>query len=153
MSESKEKSELPPDAPTHMVGDVLDFNQRFESIGEVMAVLILGALLSAGYYSVEGAVLALALFFVIRPLSVFVATLGAGLSKRRRRLLAWFGIRGVGSLYYLAFATERGLAPAVVDRLVPLVLTVIALSIVVHGVSATPLMARHERRARRKAAG
>jgi len=150
LSESKEKADLPPESPTHMVGDVLDFNQRFESIGEVAAVLILGALLSAGYYSLEGAALALILFVVVRPLSVLVATLGAGLSTRHTRLLAWFGIRGVGSLYYLAFATERGLASPIVERLVPLVLTVVALSIVVHGISATPLMASHERRTKRK---
>jgi NhaP-type Na+/H+ or K+/H+ antiporter len=150
LAESKEKADLPPESPTHMVGDVLDFNQRFESIGEAAAVLILGALLSAGLYSFEGVVLAVVLFVVIRPLSVLAATVGADLSKRHIRLLAWFGIRGVGSLYYLAFATERGLAPAVVERLVPLVLTVVALSIVVHGVSATPLMASHERRTKRK---
>ncbi len=150
LSESKEKADLPPESPTHLVGDVLDFNQRFESIGEVTAVLILGALLSAGYYSLEGVVLAVVLFLVIRPLSVLAATAGAGLSSRRIRLLSWFGIRGVGSLYYLAFATERGLATPTVERLVPLVLTVVALSIVVHGISATPLMARHERRARRE---
>ena len=152
LSESKEKSELPPEAPTHMVGDVLDFNQRFESIGEVAAVLVLGALLSAGYYSVEGALLAGALFLIIRPLSVLLATVGSDTSRRHKRLLAWFGIRGVGSLYYLAFATTRGLASPEVDRLVPLVLTVIALSIVVHGISATPLMRSHERRAQRNRA-
>ena len=153
LSESKEKSELPPESPTHMVGDVLDFNQRFESIGEVIAVLILGALLSAGYYSLEGAVLAVVLFVVIRPVSVLIGTAGAGLTRRHRRLVAWFGIRGVGSLYYLTFAIDRGISPALTERLVPLVLTVIALSIVVHGISATPLMASHERRMQRRKKG
>ena len=152
LSESKGKADLPPDSPTHMVGDVLDFNQRFESIGEVSAVLILGALLSAGHYSLEGVVLGAVLFVVVRPLSVFVATLGSRTSTRHKRLVGWFGIRGVGSLYYLAFAIDKGLDRTLADRLIPLVLTVIAMSILVHGISATPLMDRHERRARKGAA-
>jgi NhaP-type Na+/H+ or K+/H+ antiporter len=149
LAASREKAALPREAPTHLVGDVLDFNQRFESIGEVSAVLILGALLSAGYFTWSGVGLAAALFFFVRPVSVLLATLGSRTSKRRRRLVAWFGIRGVGSLYYLMFAIDRGVPHGIVDVLVPLVVTVIASSIVVHGISATPLMKRHERRARR----
>jgi NhaP-type Na+/H+ or K+/H+ antiporter len=151
LSESKEKADLPPEAPTHMVGDVLEFNQRFESIGEVAAVLILGALLSAGYFSWQGAALAGVLFLVARPVSVFIATIGSDTSHRHKRLVAWFGIRGVGSLYYLAFAIDHGLPKPLVETLLPLVLTVIASSIVVHGISATPLMKSHERRAHRLA--
>ena len=154
LSESPEKADLPPEAPTHMVGDVLDFNQRFESIGEVTAVLIVGALLSAGHYSLEGLVLALVLFVVVRPVSVLLSTIGSRTSKRHQRLVAWFGIRGVGSLYYLVFAIEQGLSQPATDRIVALVLTVVATSIVLHGISATPLMASRERRSRkRKAAG
>ena len=149
LADSKEKAELPPESPTHMVGDVLDFNQRFESIGEVAAVLIAGALLSAGYWSVEGLALAAVLFVVVRPLSVLVSTIGSRTTKRHQRLVAWFGIRGVGTLYYLAFAIQRGLAGPLVERMTALVLTVIAASIVVHGISATPLMDRHERRSRK----
>ena len=150
LSASKEKADLPPESPTHMVGDVLDFNQRFERIGEVAAVLVLGAMLSAGWFSIEGAVLAAVLLLVVRPASVLLSTLGGGTSIRHRRLLAWFGIRGVGSLYYLAFAIDRGLPGPLTDRVVPLVLTVVALSVVVHGISATPLMRRHERRSRKQ---
>jgi NhaP-type Na+/H+ or K+/H+ antiporter len=128
---------------------VLDFNQRFESIGEVAAVLILGSLLSAGYFSWQGAVLAAVLFLVARPLSVFIATIGGDMSQRHKRLVAWFGIRGVGSLYYLAFAIDHGLPKPLVETLLPLVLTVIASSIVVHGISATPMMKSHERRGRK----
>ena len=116
-------------------------------------MLVAGALLSAGYWSVEGLALAAVLFVVVRPLSVFVSTIGSQTSKRHKRLVAWFGIRGVGSLYYLAFAIDRGLSGPLVERFVPLVLTVIAASIVVHGISATPLMDRHERRSRKARPG
>jgi NhaP-type Na+/H+ or K+/H+ antiporter len=92
--------------------------------------------------------LAAALFFAVRPLSVLLATLGSRTTARHKRLVAWFGIRGVGSLYYLVFAIDRGLPAPTRDTLLPLVLTVIASSIVLHGISATPLMRIHARRTR-----
>ena len=152
LSESQVKSDLPPESPTHLVAGVLDFNQRFESIGEVASVLVLGALLSTGRYSLEGIVLGVVLFFIIRPVSVYIGTLGGHTSRRHRRLVAWFGIRGVGSLYYLVFVIGHGLSVAIATRLIPMVLTTVALSIVVHGISATPVMRSHERRTARKAA-
>ena len=139
-------------SPTRMVGDVLDFNQRFESIGEVAAVLLLGAMLSAGHYTIEGVFVGLALFCVVRPVSVYLATVGGRASARHKRLLGWFGVRGVGTLYYLVFAIDHGLPADVSARIVPIVLTTVALSIVVHGISATPLMRRHERRSARRTA-
>jgi NhaP-type Na+/H+ or K+/H+ antiporter len=53
--------------------------------------------------------------------------------------MSWFGIRGIGSFYYLAFALEHG-AAADVMPLMPLALAVVTASVVIHGVSATPLM-------------
>jgi NhaP-type Na+/H+ or K+/H+ antiporter len=53
--------------------------------------------------------------------------------------MSWFGIRGIGSFYYLAYALEHGDA-AELAQLVPLALAVVAASVVMHGVSATPLM-------------
>jgi sodium/hydrogen antiporter len=58
-------------------------------------------------------------------------------------LLAWFGIRGLGSLYYLMFAINHGLPNEVAAAFVNVVFGVIAMSIVVHGISATPLMERY----------
>jgi NhaP-type Na+/H+ or K+/H+ antiporter len=59
--------------------------------------------------------------------------------------MAWFGIRGIGSLYYLFYAVNHGVQEALARQLVPLVLTVVAVSIFVHGISVTPLMQRYER--------
>jgi NhaP-type Na+/H+ or K+/H+ antiporter len=57
----------------------------------------------------------------------------------------WFGIRGVGSVYYLMFALGHGVGGALADRLVALVLTTVAASVLVHGISVTPLMRRYTR--------
>ncbi len=149
LSDSEGKAALPPEAPTHMVGDVLDFNQRLESIVEAVSVLIVGGLLSAGYFSLEGLMVALALLLFIRPLSVYAAMIGSKASARHKRLIGWFGIRGVGTLYYLMFAIDHDLQQGLIHRLMPIVLTVVATSIVVHGISATPMMEHYERSKRR----
>jgi len=126
---------------------LLTFNERFERIAELVAVLLLGGLLSAGYYAVEGLWLAALVILLVRPLSVVVGLAGTAPKRRQLALIGWFGIRGVGSLYYLMFAINQGAPGPLVERLLPLVLTVVAVSIVVHGISATPLMERYRRAA------
>jgi NhaP-type Na+/H+ or K+/H+ antiporter len=49
-------------------------------------------------------------------------------------------VRGAGSLYYLAYAIQRGVKGELAERLTGLALTAVAVSVVVHGVSVTPLM-------------
>jgi NhaP-type Na+/H+ or K+/H+ antiporter len=135
----------PATAPTHMVKTVLGFNERFERIGELVVVLALGASLSTVRLDHGGLWLALLLFVVIRPLSVLVGLAGARCSRRELKLMSWFGIRGIGSLYYLMYAIEAGPPTELTEKLVSLVLTVVAASIAVHGISATPLMKRKAR--------
>lgn len=130
----------PHEAPAHMLRELVGFNERLERIGEIGIVVLLGATLSSTFASREGFVLAAAVLIAIRPLSILLATRAA--SARERALVAWFGIRGVGSLYYLSWAIGRGLDEPLAQRLTGIVLTVVAVSIVVHGVSVTPLMSR-----------
>lgn len=124
---------------------LLTFNERFERIAELVAVLLLGGLLSAGHFALGGIALAVLLVAVVRPLSVVLGLAGGGVERQQLALIGWFGIRGVGSLYYLMFAINQGLQEPVVERVLPLVLTVVTVSIVIHGVSATPLMQRYRR--------
>ena len=63
---------------------------------------------------------------------------------RQRGLLGWFGIRGIGSFYYLFYALNHGLLPPLAAQSVNLVLSVVALSILLHGLSVQPLLARYE---------
>ena len=66
-------------------------------------------------------------------------------TRLQRQLVAWFGIRGIGSFYYLVFALQYPWQDDLKQRFVPLVLTVVAVSVLVHGVTATPLMERYYR--------
>jgi NhaP-type Na+/H+ or K+/H+ antiporter len=89
------------------------------------------------------------LLLVIRPVAVRIGLAHSAASHGQRWLIGWFGIRGVGSLYYLMYAVNHGLPEALADRLIALTLAVVVTSIVVHGVSVTPLMAAYERALRR----
>jgi sodium/hydrogen antiporter len=81
---------------------------------------------------------------VIRPVSVAMALFGSRISMPQRRLIGWFGIRGIGSIYYLAYAVNHGLNADLAQTLSALTLLVIAVSVVVHGISVTPLMKRYQ---------
>jgi NhaP-type Na+/H+ or K+/H+ antiporter len=139
-------------APAFMAQAVLGFNEQVERVGELTVVITLGALLWAVQWEAAQWWLVALLLLVVRPLSVRLGLAGAQVSRSQRWLIGWFGIRGVGSLYYLMYAVNHGLDPQLAARLTALTLAVMVASIVVHGVSVTPLMAAYERalQARRK---
>jgi NhaP-type Na+/H+ or K+/H+ antiporter len=141
----------PQHAPAFMASEVLAFNEQLERILEIALVVVLGALLAAIPLPGEAIWFAPLLFFVLRPASVVLGLLGTRTSDVHLGLIGWFGIRGIGSLYYLFYAIVHGLAPDVALRVGGLVLSVVAISIVVHGVSVTPVMDRYERLRRRRA--
>jgi len=125
---------------------MLSVNEQLERIVEVAIVLLVGAMISTGYWSAAGIGLAVLLFVVIRPLSVWLGVSGPGAEKQPRRLLAWFGIRGIGSVYYAVYVAGHEIPYGTAIDLLSCVFTVIAASIVVHGISATPLMDIYRRR-------
>jgi len=138
-------------AGAYMMQAVRGFNDQIERIAELIIILAVGAMLP--FVTVDRWTLALLalLFFVLRPLSVWLGLLGASVSGDQRLLIAWFGIRGIGSIYYLMFALNNGLSGAMADRMISITLLAVAASIILHGVSVTPLMAFYGRRQARKA--
>ena len=137
----------PSKAHAYITESVLGFTIELESIAEVAVMAMVGnvlATLQAPLFTWQSVALTAALFVLVRPVSVELALLGSSATPTQRRLMSWFGIRGIGSFYYLAFALEHG-APADVTPLISLTLTVITASVVIHGVSATPLMSWYRR--------
>ena len=132
-------------APAYMASAVLGFNEQLERIGEVTIVVLLGVLLSSWPLPLEALGFIALLFLVLRPLSVFVSLAASHASPGQQAMMGWFGIRGIGSLYYLFYALAHGLPRPLAERLVPLVLATVAASVVLHGLSVTPLMRRYER--------
>lgn len=142
-------------APATMMNAVQRFNSQLESFAEVAIVMAVGALIAVVPFRLEVLWFAPLLFFVIRPVSVYLGLIGTAIAAPQRRLIAWFGIRGIGSIYYLLYAIRHDIARDLAERLLSLVCAVIVASVVAHGVSVTPLMKKYEdRKARRtKAAG
>jgi NhaP-type Na+/H+ or K+/H+ antiporter len=124
-----------------MMEAVLSFNGQLERLAELVVVMVAGAMLSYTYFPDRAIWFLLLLFFVARPLSVWLGLLGATSASRDQRiLLSWFGIRGVGSIFYLMYAINHGLPAPLANELIAITLTTVAASILLHGISVTPLM-------------
>ena len=137
----------PPAVETDGVADrLLAFGHRCGRLVEVTMVLLMGFAMPWVQWRGEPLAYAALLLVVIRPLSVFLTIPGRAMPWAQRRVVAWFGIRGVGSLFYLALVTDSGLAQPLVNELVNATLPAIALSVLLHGVSATPLMGLYRKR-------
>jgi NhaP-type Na+/H+ or K+/H+ antiporter len=149
-TDQEEVATRPETAPVYMAQAVLGFNEQLERIGEVAVVVLVGALLFAHGLPGEAIWFVPLLLLGIRPLAVAAGLAGAGVPASERRLVGWFGIRGIGSLYYLMFAVGHGVGDPLAGQLTGLALSAVAVSVVVHGVSVTPLMARYERRLARR---
>ncbi len=125
---------------------VHDGAEMVEKFSELALILLLGSLVTIGGLSelgLAGWLLVPLLLVVIRPLATAIAFLGSPLSAGDRLFIGWFGIRGVGSLYYIAVALGLGILSADESRtLFWTVAACIVASIVVHGVTVTPLARR-----------
>jgi NhaP-type Na+/H+ or K+/H+ antiporter len=132
-----------------MLGDMLAFGSLVERSMEVFIVTLLGVVLPL-HWDWHALPVAAALFLLIRPASVLLMPWGALLGGHQRLLLGWFGIRGIGSLYYLFYALNHDLAPDIAVSSTNLTLSVVALSILVHGLTTQPLLAHYERTKQRK---
>lgn len=123
-----------------VVGDALAFGDIMERIFAAAIVIVLGITL-AQHWDYQGLLMAAMLFIVIRPLSVWIVSMGTGTPALRRWLLGWLGIRGIGSINYIAYAYTHGLGSGPdATRMVDIAFTVIAASVIVHGITVTPLL-------------
>jgi NhaP-type Na+/H+ or K+/H+ antiporter len=139
----------PQHAPAFMAQAVLGFNEQIERIGEVAVVITIGAMLWSVKWHQGAWWLVPLLLLVIRPGAVALGLLRSSSSGGQRWLIGWFGIRGVGSLYYLMYAINHGVPSQLADPLIALTLAVVVTSIVVHGISVTPMMAAYEKTMRK----
>ena len=127
----------------------LHFTERIEKLMEVGTILILGSLLrleALVAHSSYALLIAGLLIFLIRPVGAWISTIGSHLHPASRLLCGWFGIRGVGSIYYLTYAFGHGLKGEIGEKIAWITFTTIVISVIVHGISATPLMTWYERR-------
>jgi sodium/hydrogen antiporter len=125
----------------------LEFTEQIEKLLEVTAIVILGTILLVEpiqKYLKESLLIAGLLFFVIRPFGVWLSMLGSNLPRKTQSLMGWFGIRGLGSFYYLTYALGSGIQGETVEQIAWITFTVIVLSVIIHGITAAPLMSWYE---------
>lgn len=125
--------------PTVSEGSLI-FKEHLERLSELTLVLLLGGTLFISSWSWQAVGVALFVFCVARPISVLIGLLGTGTPWPMRGLSAWFGVRGIGSLYYLMYAIQHGLPESLALQLIQITLVVVAMSIFLHGISVKPLM-------------
>ena len=125
----------------------LRFIARLEKLTEVAAILLLGSLLRwepIVRFAAPALLIAGLLLFVIRPLGSWLSTIGAPVHPATRWLFGWFGIRGVGSLYYLTYSFGHGLNGDTGELIAWVTFITVVVSVMLHGVSSTPLMKWYE---------
>lgn len=127
----------------------LVFKEHLERLSELCLILLIGGTLFWSSWTWSAISLALFLFLIARPVSVCVGLLGTDIPWRVRAMAGWFGVRGIGSLYYLMYALQHGLPEALGLQLIQLTLIVVALSILLHGISVKPAMSHFWRYGKR----
>jgi NhaP-type Na+/H+ or K+/H+ antiporter len=140
--EASELSE-PAVAAGVLVAETISFGDTAERMLEVLLVVLVGVCLSS-HWDLRAIPIALLLMFVIRPLATHILLAGSPTTRAQRHLMGWFGIRGIGSLYYLSYGLSHGVTGPHAAELASVTITTVALSILLQGISARPILARYE---------
>lgn len=126
-----------------------DFADEAERLLMLLLLVMFGAMLAGGDLLAglrwSDWAFALAALLLVRPLTGMIALAGTRPPLLERGIIATFGIRGLGSVYYLAYGINNG-AFGSGERLWSVVALIILLSIIAHGITVTPAMRRLERR-------
>lgn len=128
-----------------LVSETLSFGDTIERLVELGVIVAVGASLVA-YWDPRALVVAGALFFVIRPVATLLCLGATPTTRHQRWLIGWFGIRGIGSLYYLSYAISHGLDRTAAREVAGLTISIVAMSVLLHGLSSQPLLSHYDRK-------
>jgi NhaP-type Na+/H+ or K+/H+ antiporter len=119
-----------------------DFTDQIERILVVIVLLLLGGSISRGLLEAltwQGALVGIGFLVFLRPLAGYIGLLGVPVKTREKWAISFFGIRGIGSIFYVSFALGKAefVNP---EEIWAIVGFTILLSIFMHGMLATPVM-------------
>ena len=125
-----------------------DFTEEIERLLMMFLLVLFGGSLAGPL--LDGltwpmAVAGLVILFVIRPLAGMIGLIGSKMKSREKAVVSLFGIRGVGSFYYLAYASSKA-EFGELDSAWTLVSFLVLASILFHGMTAGPIMLWLDRR-------
>jgi NhaP-type Na+/H+ or K+/H+ antiporter len=129
------------------------FVEQIERLLTVAVVVLLGGSIARGAFDSIGwidVLVVVLILVVVRPLAGYIGLIRGRSGPKERAVIAFFGVRGVGSLFYIAFALQEGQFPGG-EHLWAITSLVVVGSIVLHGATATPIMALLDRRRTRAA--
>ena len=127
-----------------------DYHQRLHDFAEelerllMMALLVLfgGAMADGGLLRAlnwEGVAFGLLALFVVRPLSGWIGLLGTTCPRTERAVISFYGIRGIGSVYYLSYGLQKAEFTGA-DILWSTLAFIVLVSIMLHGATVSPVM-------------
>ncbi|WP_026629156.1 cation:proton antiporter [Dyadobacter alkalitolerans] len=127
--------------------DMHQFSEQTERILVAVVLLVFGGSLVDGILQALSwpmALLAIGFLFLIRPVSGMLALSGTALHFKEKLGISFYGIRGIGSFYYLSFALQEAHFPHA-KELWSITAFIALLSVLVHGLTATKVMAHLEK--------
>ncbi|MDX5438279.1 MAG: cation:proton antiporter, partial [Pontibacter sp.] len=116
-----------------------DFVNQVERIIMVILLILFGGSLVTGildYLTWQGALLGVLFLFIIRPATAYLSMIKTYSTTKEKLAVCFFGIRGIGSFFYLSFALDKVGFPED-NELWSVVAFIVMVSIVLHGLTAT----------------
>jgi NhaP-type Na+/H+ or K+/H+ antiporter len=135
-------------------GILHSYIEQLERLLTVVVLVLLGGAIARGLLmglTWQEILVAVLFLLVVRPVAAWLSLARGRTGPWERGVLAFFGVRGIGSIYYLGYALSKGDFGGQDDALWRIVALVICMSIVLHGVSAAPVINALDRARKRKA--
>ena len=124
-----------------LMKSVTTVNEQVGQLLEVACVVLIGAMLANHNSIFDHWWIAILLFFVFRPIAVIAGLALTKIDLSRKALVGFFGIRGIGSVYYLTYAIDHGFTSQEAELVTDVTFTVIVLSLFIHTNVSSVIMA------------
>ncbi|QNF33776.1 cation:proton antiporter [Adhaeribacter swui] len=125
-----------------------DFTDQMERLFLVIVLILLGGSIATGLLNtltIPGAMVGLLFVLVLRPLFAYLTIWRQKINFREKIAISFFGIRGIGSFYYLAFAVTEATFPGE-QQLWSIAGFIVLISVLIHGIMAYPVMSYLDRK-------
>lgn len=123
-----------------------NFSEQIEHLITPMLLVIMGIFIYQGVFthlSIGEITVSLIFLLIIRPISGLAGLIGSKTTMYNRLIISIFGIRGIGSFYYLAYALNKTrYFEKYGQQLWRITILIVLISIVLHGISASILFQR-----------
>ena len=123
--------------------------EQLERLLTVVIIVLLGGAATTGLLARTGwreVLVAVVFLVLVRPVTGLIGLVGGRTGPRERTVIAFFGVRGIGSLFYVAYGVQNGAFLGEQDSLWRIICLVVIGSILIHGLTATPVMSYLDRK-------